>query len=177
MNDNQENIFMQILCGCIGIFWQNQQNPNEIMMVGHSASQWALFYTSCSLLHPSNWFYLQSWSKVMVHVAFFDNFTIPPHIQCWVTIVKVSPLKQHCMGRGGRAKFGKKSHFRHWTGGDDENIANFQGVLYTFDQDCRYSGRNTYSNAEPCQNNLGATWKTQNVLEYFRSQGLIMVFL
>ena len=78
----------------------------------------------------------------MVHLAFFDNFTIPspppppPPIQYWVSALKVSPLKQHCMGAGGRAKFGKKSRFYHRRGGDNENKANFQGVPYTFDQDC-----------------------------------------
>ena len=39
-------------------------------------------------------------------------------------------------GGGGRAKFGKKNRFYHRTGGDNENNANFQGVPYTFDQDC-----------------------------------------
>ena len=69
----------------------------------------------------------------MVHLAFFDNFTVPsppppPPVQCWVSALKVSPLKQHCMGGGGRAKFGKKGGFDHRTGGDNENKANFQGV-------------------------------------------------
>ena len=36
-----------------------------------------------------------------------------------------------------RSKYWKKSHFHHWTRGDDENIANFQGVLRTVNQDCR----------------------------------------
>ena len=75
----------------------------------------------------------------MVHLAFFDNFTVPcplPPVQCWVSALKVSPLKQHCMGGGGRAKFGRKSRFYHRTGGDNENKANFQGVPYTFDPDC-----------------------------------------
>ena len=44
----------------------------------------------------------------MAHLAFFDDFTI-----------------------------GKKSRFHHRTGGDNENIANFQGAPFTFDQDCR----------------------------------------
>ena len=39
-------------------------------------------------------------------------------------------------GGGGRAKFGKKSRFYYRTEGDNENKANFQGVPYTFDQDC-----------------------------------------
>ena len=136
-----KKIYSCRFCGCIGIFWQNQQNPNEIMMVGHSASQWALFYTSCNLLHPSNWFYLQSWSKVMVHLAFFDNFTIPPP----PPLHNVGSVRSKCPpwsnivwgggGGGGRAKFGKKSRFYHRTGGDNENKANL-GVPYTFDQDC-----------------------------------------
>ena len=51
----------------------------------------------------------------MVRLAFlFDNFTIPPP---------------------------SESRFRHQAGGDDENIANFQGVPYTLDQDCSQSTR------------------------------------
>ena len=76
----------------------------------------------------------------MVHLAFFDNFTVPsplpPPPPDTVNALKVSPLKQHCMGGGGRAKFGRKSIFYHRTGGDNENKPNFQGVPYTFDQDC-----------------------------------------
>ena len=60
-----------------------------------------------------------------------------PPIQCWISALKVSPLKQHCMWGEGRAVFGKKSLFQHWTRDDDENIANFQGVPHTFDQDCK----------------------------------------
>ena len=39
-------------------------------------------------------------------------------------------------GEGGGPSLGKKSRFHHRTGGDNGNIANFQGVTYTFDQDC-----------------------------------------
>ena len=81
----------------------------------------------------------------MVHLAFFDNFPISPPlppIQCWISLPKVSPVKQHCMGGGGRAKFGKKNRFYHRTGGDNENKANFQGVPYTFDQDCSGKKKN-----------------------------------
>ena len=65
----------------------------------------------------------------------------PPPVQCWVSALKVSPLKQHCMrgeGGGGRGEgqVWEKSRFYYRTGGDDENKANFQGVPYTFDQDC-----------------------------------------
>ena len=65
---------------------------------------------------------------------FHHSFPPPPIQGGWVSALKLSPLKQHCMG--GWAKFGKKSRFYHRTGGDNENIANFQGVQSTLDQDC-----------------------------------------
>ena len=88
---------------------------------------------------------LQSWSKVMVHLAFFDNFTVPsppppPPRTMLVQCAQSVPLEATLYGGGGgggRAKFGKKSRFYYRTGGDNENKANFQGVPYTFDQDCR----------------------------------------
>ena len=40
------------------------------------------------------------------------------------------------------AKFGKRSRFHHRAGGDNENIATFQGVPCTFDQDCRLTNEN-----------------------------------
>ena len=84
----------------------------------------------------------------MVHLAFFDNFTVPsplPPVQCWVSALKVSPLKQHCMGGRGNGQVWEKSRFYHRTGGDNENKANFQGVPYTFDQDCRSSSQPFHS--------------------------------
>ena len=52
----------------------------------------------------------------MVHLAFFDNFTVPsplPPVQGWVSALKVSPLKQHCMGGGGGGgpSLGKRAAF------------------------------------------------------------------
>ena len=80
----------------------------------------------------------------------------PPPIQCWISVLKVSPLKQHCMGGRGRAKFSQKSHFHHRTGGDNESYSKFSRCMYTlkicysfhhgplfddgsdsFDQECR----------------------------------------
>ena len=83
----------------------------------------------------------------MVHLAFFDNFTIPPpssHTMLGRCAQSV-PLEATLYGgegggEGARAKFGKKGRFYHRAGGDDENIATFQGVPYNFDQDysCLY---------------------------------------
>ena len=82
----------------------------------------------------------------MVHLAFFDNFTIPSPFPPY----NVGSVRSKCPpwsnivwggGGGGRAKLGKKSRFYHRTGGDSENIANFQGVPYTFDQDCSFPFR------------------------------------
>ena len=57
--------------------------------------------------------YLESWSKVMVHSAFFDNFTFPPTpppppppIQCWVSV----PLEATLYGgEGGWPSLGKRA--------------------------------------------------------------------
>ena len=86
----------------------------------------------------------------MVHLAFFDNFTVPsplppplpppptPHTMLGHCAQSV-PLEATLYGGGGgRAKFGKNNRFYHRTGGDNEIKANFQGVPYTFDQDCPY---------------------------------------
>ena len=82
----------------------------------------------------------------MAHLAFLDNFTVPPPpphpptpppYNVGSVRSKCPPWSNIVWGGGGRAKFGKKSRFYHRTGGDNENKANFQGVPYTFDQDCR----------------------------------------
>ena len=74
----------------------------------------------------------------MVHLAFFDNFTVlsPPPYNVGSVCSKCPPWSNIVWGGEGRAMFGKKSRFYHRTGGDNENKANFQGVPYTFDQDC-----------------------------------------
>ena len=84
------------------------------------------------------------------HFLKISSSLTPPHppptpsfpIQCWVSALKVSPLNQHCMGGGGRAKVWERNRFHHRTGGLNENIANFQGVPWTLDQDCRLTNGN-----------------------------------
>ena len=75
----------------------------------HAACFVSVLYHVCTISLNT-----QSWSKVMVHLAFFDNFTVPsplPPVQCWVSALKVSPLKQHCMGGGGGPSLGKRAAF------------------------------------------------------------------
>ena len=83
---------------------------------------------------------IQSWSKVMVHLAFFDNFTIPspspPH--------NVGSVRSKCplwsnivWGQRGRPSLGKRAAFIIKQGAILKT-ANFQSVPYTFDQDCSY---------------------------------------
>ena len=70
----------------------------------------------------------------MVHLAFFDNFTVPsplPPYNVGSVRSKCPPWSNIVWGGGGRAKFGKKSRFYYRTGGDNDNKAN------TFDQDSR----------------------------------------
>ena len=81
---------------------------------------------------------LQSWSKVMVHLAFFDNFTVPsplrplpplpppPPYNVGSVCSKCPPWSNIVWGGGGRAKVGKKSRFYHGTGGDNENKQTFK---------------------------------------------------
>ena len=103
--------------------------------------RWRLPLVSCVRC----WSNLQSWSKVMVHLAFFDNFTIPSSPP--INPPFPNTMLGHCAqsvpfeatfygGKGGEPSLVEKSRFRHRTGGDDENKANFQGVPHTFDQDC-----------------------------------------
>ena len=82
---------------------------------------------------------LQSWSKVMVHLVFFDNFTVPsplPPYNVGSVRSKCPPWSNIVWGGRGEGQVWEKSRFYYRTGGDDENKANFQGVPYTFDQDC-----------------------------------------
>ena len=78
----------------------------------------------------------------MVPLAFLDDFTVPSPLPPY----NVGSVRSKCppwsnidptlYGGRGECKFGEKSRFYHRTGGDNENKANFQGVPYTFDQDC-----------------------------------------
>ena len=49
----------------------------------------------------------------------------PPPYKCWISVFKVSPLKQRCMRRG---ELREEGPLLHRTRGNDENISNFQGV-------------------------------------------------
>ena len=55
---------------------------------------------------------------------------------CYYYLVHSQPPSEYWEVLIGSAKFGKKSRFHNRTGGDNESIANFQGVPYTFDQNC-----------------------------------------
>ena len=65
----------------------------------------------------------QSWPKVMVHLAFFDNFTIlhPPPPHTMLNQCALSPPWSNIVWGRRRAKFWKHSHFHHQTSGNDEN--------------------------------------------------------
>ena len=75
--------------------------------------------------------HLQSWSKVMVHLAILENFTIPsplPQYNVGSVCSKCPPWSNIVWGGRGegmvklskKAKFGKKSRFYHRTGEDNE---------------------------------------------------------
>ena len=72
----------------------------------------------------------------MVHLAFFDNLSqLPACLD--EAILHGNALYISQVWGQEEGPMAKKSRFRHRTGGSDENIASFQGVPYTFDQDCR----------------------------------------
>ena len=112
----------------------------DCQLVGHTVFSGCLVvcwqFADCYWLNGS---WLQSWSRVMVHMAFFDNFIIPsplPHTmldQCTQSV----PLEATSYGgRGGGDQVLEVTCFHHQTRGDDVNIANLQGVPHiAFDQD------------------------------------------
>ena len=74
---------------------------------------------------------------VKSHGTPWPFLTVPPFLPLppFVSALSV-PLEATFYGGGGGPCLGK-SRFHHRRGGDDESIANFQGVPYTCDQDCR----------------------------------------
>ena len=58
------------------------------------------------------------------------SFPPPPPYNVGSVRSKCPPWSKHCMGGRGEGQVWEKSRFHHRTGGDNENIANFQGVPY-----------------------------------------------
>ena len=102
---------------------------------GHTSTVSVMHYLYCSVL-------LQSWSKAMAHLAFFDNFTIPSPPPPPPPPYNVGSVHSKCppwnnIVWGGGPSLGKRAAFII----EQRAImktANSQGVPYTFDQDCRF---------------------------------------
>ena len=99
-----------------------------------NSSQYNVMVICCSTWEFRTTILVKSNGTLGLFWQFHHSSPLPPY-NVGSVCSKCPPWSNIVWVGGGRAKFGKKSCFYHRTGGDNENIANFQGVPYTFDQD------------------------------------------
>ena len=99
-----------------------------------NSSQYNVMVICCSTWAFRTTILVKSNGTLGLFWQFHHSSPLPPY-NVGSVCSKCPPWSNIVWVGGGRAKFGKKSCFYHRTGGDNENIANFQGVPYTFDQD------------------------------------------